>query len=401
MSLSQKVNVVVLAESEGRELEPLSSQRTKSAIPFGSKYRIIDFALTNCLHSDLRRVFVFSQYKSHSLSKHLRDGWSIYNPELGEYIIMVPPQMHGSNAGYTGSANAIYQNLFLLRRSGAEHVLIIPGDTIHRMDYEALLEHHMSSGVDATLVCQELADTDLERSPTVKVGSGNRVASVDYQIAENGVSQLLLGIIAVRLPVLEALLEADHAAADSTHDIMRDLLPAMVQNYRVRAYPFGGSAGRVTQDRYWRSLQTLDSYYQANMDLLQSEPPLDLYQNDWIIRTYQSQNPPARTVPGRSCNEGIFINSVVGGGTVVAGGGVNNSILFSRVQVEDAATIEHAIIFDGVHVGEQVQLRNCIVDKYVRIPAGESIGFDLEKDASRFTLSADGIVVVPKGYIFE
>lgn len=401
MSLSQKVNVVVLAESEGRELEPLSSQRTKSAIPFGSKYRVIDFALTNCLHSDLRRVFVFSQYKSHPLAKHLRDGWSIYNPELGEYVVMVPPQMHAGNAGYSGSANAIYQNLFLLRRNGAEHVLIIPGDTIHRMDYAALLEHHMSSGVDATLACKDLAETDLDRSPTVKLTGNNHVEALSYRVAENGDAQLVLGIIAIRLSVLEDLLAVDHADPDSGHDLMHDVLPRMVRNHKVRAYPFGGSAGRVTQDRYWRSLQTLDSYYQANMDLLKSEPPLDLYQDDWIIRTYQSQNPPARTVPGKSCNEGIFINSVVGGGTVIAGGGVNNSILFSRVQVEDAATIEHAIIFDGVQVGERVQLRNCIIDKHVRIPAGESIGLDLEKDASRFTLSTNGIVVVPQGYVFE
>ena len=401
MSLTQKVNVVVLAESEGHELEPLSAQRTKAAIPFGSKYRIIDFALANCLHSGLRRVFVFTQYKSHSLSKHLRDGWSIYNPELGEYITMVSPQMHAGNAGYSGSANALYQNLFILRRTGAEHVLILPGDTVHRMDYEALLERHMSSGADATLVCKEMTGTDRERSPNITVTGNSRVESLSFESAADHGAQLLLGILAIRLPVLEAVLEADHARTDSGHDILHDVLPELLKNHRVRPYPFGSSAGRVTQDRYWRSLETLDGYYQANMDLLQSEPPLDLYQSDWTIRTYQSQNPPARTVPGKSCNEGIFINSVVGGGTVIAGGGVNNSILFSRIRVDDAATIENSIIFEGVHIAERARLRNCIIDKYVHVPPGECIGFDVEQDAARFTMSENGIVVIPKGYVFE
>lgn len=402
MSLSEKVNIVVLAESEGRELEPLSAQRTKAAIPFGSKYRIIDFALANCLHSGLRRVFVFSQYKSHSLSKHLRDGWSIYNPELGEYITMVSPQMHAGNAGYTGSANAVYQNLFILKRTGAEHVLILPGDTVHRMDYEALLEQHMSSGADATLVCKEITESDQECAPTVTVTGNSRVGGLRFEepSPKEGF-HLVLGILAVRLSVLEAALEADHDRSGSCHDIIHDVLPELLEKYRVRPYLFGTSAGRVTQDRYWRSLRTLDAYYQANMDLLKSEPPLDLYQSDWTIRTYQPQSPPARTVPGKSCNEGIFINSVVGGGTVIAGGGVNNSILFSRVRVEDAATVEHSILFEGVHVSERAQLRNCIIDKYVRVPPGERIGFDAEKDATRFTLSDNGIVVVPRGYVFE
>ncbi len=400
MSLSQKVNVVVFAESEGRELQPLSGQRTKAAIPFGSKYRIIDFALTNCLHSDLRRVFVFTQHKSHSLAKHLRDGWSIYNPELGEYITTVPPQMHAGNAGYSGSANAVYQNLFILRRTGAEHVLILPGDTVHRMDYEALLQRHMSTGADVTLVSKELANTDLVRAPTVTVDKNSRVASLDFQSRDDNTSRLVLGIMAIRLSVLEAMSETDHAQSDNSHDIIRDVLPALLEHYQVWDYPFGGSAGRVTPDRYWRSLQSLDDYYQANMDLLKSEPPLDLYQSDWTIHTYQPQRPPARTIPGESCNEGIFINSVVGGGTVIAGGGVNSSILFSRVWVGDAATVENAILFEGVHVAERAQLRNCIVEKHVRIPAGESIGFDAEKDASRFTVSDNGIVIVPRGYVF-
>lgn len=401
MSLSHKVIVVVLAESEGKGLEPLTALRTKAAIPFGGKYRIIDFALANCMHSDLRRIFVLTQYKSHSLARHLRDGWSVFNPELNEFVTAVPPQMHDGNTGYSGSANALYQSLFLLRNNGAEHVLLLPGDAIHRMDYEALLEQHMSSGFDVTLACKELEPVDADRAPTVTSGAGNCIDSIDFKASDENGRQLVLGIMAVRLPVLEEVLDADHARADSGHDVIRDLLPRLIEGYRVRAYQFGGTAGRVTQDRYWRTVRTLDSYFNANMDLLQSEPPLDLYQGDWTIRTYQPQNPPARTVPGKSCNEGIFINSVVSGGTVIAGGGVNNSILFPRVRVDDAATVEHAILFEGVHVGERACLHNCIVDKHVAIPPGEQIGMDRERDAARFTISDHGVVVIPRGYRFE
>lgn len=397
MSLSDKVNVVVLAESDGVELEPLTCQRAKSAVPFGSKYRVIDFALANCLHSDLRRVFVFSQYKSHSLAKHLRDGWSIFNPELGEYITLVPPQMHAGHAGYTGSANALYQNLFILRRTGAEHVLVLPGDAIHRMDYAALLEQHMSSHADVTVVSKEADPTDADMRRGLQLGSGQRIEALVDRPADD--QPVMLDIMAIRLSVLEQVLASDPAI--SGHDLLADVLPLLVRDYQVRAYQFGGSSGRVSQDRYWRDLHSIDSYFDANMDLLKSEPPLDLYQGDWTIRTYQSQSPPARTVPGRSCNEGIFINSVVGGGTVIAGGGVSNSILFPQVRVDDAATLEHAIVFEGVQIGEHAQLRNCIIDKYVRVPAGETIGIDAERDAARFTVTENGIVVVPKGYVFE
>ncbi len=401
MSLSRQINVVVLAESEGRALEPLTAQRTKSAIPFGSKYRIIDFALANCLHSELRQVFVFTQYKSHSLVKHLRDGWSIYNPELGEYITIVAPQMHAGNAGYSGSTDALYQNLFILRRNGAEHILILPGDTIHRMDYAALLAQHIDDQRDVTLACKEWSPADGDILPVAMLDADQRLEAVTYHPGDNTGATVALGILAVRMAVLEQALEQLHSRPGTDHDVMHDLLPLLVTGHEVNIYTFGGRAGRVSQDRYWRSVQTLDSYYSANMDLLQSEPPLDLYQGDWSIRTYQSQSPPARTVPGRSCNEGIFINSVVGGGSVIAGGGVNNSILFSRVRVEDAATVEHAILFEGVQVGERARLRNCIVDKHVHIPAGESIGYDPERDVARFTRSDNGIVVVPKGYRFE
>jgi len=210
-----------------------------------------------------------------------------------------------------------------------------------------------------------------------------------------------MGIYIVNKDILLKLLATPIALGRSMLDVGEVLLPELIGKTRIVAYRFGGTSGRVSQDRFWRRLSSLDAYYQANMDLLHYEPPLDLYQDDWPIRTYQPQSPPARTVPGKSCNEGIFVNSIVAGGTVIAGGGVNHSVLFPRVRVDDAATVDEAILFAGVHVGEGARLRNCIIDKYVHIPPGMQIGIDEEADRAQFTVTDKGIVVVPKGYVFD
>jgi len=390
---------IVLAVSEDDGLQPLTDHRTRSAVPFGGSYRIIDFPLTNCLRSGLRRVLVLSQYKSHSLYKHLRDAWSIFNPELGEYITHVPPQMQDGRCGYSGSADAIYQNLYLLRRNTDEYVFVLSGANIYRMDYAAMLDQHDRTGADVTLACLPLErpalDTKLQQivtndagQVTAFVGPGEESGWVSMEVA------------VFKKDYLIQALEQDAANPLSGHDIGRDILPAMFDNGRVMAYEFGSASGRVSRDRYWRKLNSLDVYYESNMDLLRNDPPLDLYQPEWPVRSMPTQMPPARTVPGKSCNEGVCVNSMIAGGVVIAGGGVNHSILFSGVHVDDAAIVEEAILLNGVHVGEGTQLRRCIVDKHVCIPPGEQIGFDQEADARRFSLTEKGIVVVPANYCF-
>jgi glucose-1-phosphate adenylyltransferase len=399
---------LILAGGNGSRLKPLTQERTKPAVPFGGKYRIIDFTLVNCLHSGLRRILVLTQYKSHSLQKHLRDGWSLFNPELGEYITAVPPQMRTGGNWYAGTADAVYQNLYMLKRSGAERVLILSGDHIYRMDYAPMVAYHEEHKSGVTLACMEVPLDLANQFGVMSVNDQQRVTAFQEKpelpqpTPDNPDSALVsMGIYVFSIDLLIEILEEDSRQSESSHDLGRDILPRLINDTEVYAYRFGGEKGRVSPDRYWRDVGTIDSYYEANMELLDPVPSLDIYQPEWPIRTYQSQNPPARTVPGVSGSEGIFINSMAGGGVVIVGGSVQHSILFSLVQVGEEAVIYNSILFDGVKVGEGAQLENCIIDKGVVVPPGERIGFDKERDAARFTISPKGIVVVPKGYRFE
>jgi glucose-1-phosphate adenylyltransferase len=402
----EKTISIILAGGIGSRLHPLTAERAKPAVPFGGRYRIIDFTLSNCLHSGLRRILVLTQYKSHSLQKHLRDGWSVYNPELGEYITPVPPQMRTGERWYIGTADAIYQNLYLLERSGAEYVLILSGDHVYRMDYAAMLQHHHDTRADLTIACLKVGIEQARSFGVMTVDEEDRVLSFHEKPkhpqpipGDTGYALASMGVYVFTMDVLIKLLLHDHNR-ESTHDFGKDILPAMIGHQHVRAYRFGGMTGRVTADGYWRDVGTIDAYYEANMDLLQPTPAIDLYQGDWFIRTYEGQHPPARTIPGRSGREAEIVNCMLASGTQIIGGDLRHTILFPNVRVEERAVIENSILFENVHVGEGAHLRRCIVDKHVMIPTGERIGFDPAQDAKRFTVSEGGVVVVPKGYCF-
>ena len=398
----------ILAGGIGSRLYPLTSKRSKPSVPFGGKYRIIDFTLTNCLHSGLRNILVLTQYKSHSLNKHLRDGWSIFNPELGEYITPVPAQMNLGENWYKGTADAIFQNLNLLERSQAEYVLILSGDHIYRMDYEAMLRSHQDTKADVTVACMEVAVKDASAFGVVVTKEDRQIVAFEEKptqptpIPGNPDKALAsMGLYIFSSQLLTKVLMEDNKNHASSNDFGKDILPLLVKDKKVQAYTFGESQGRVSQDRYWRDVGTIDAFYQANMDLLEPIPKLDLYQHNWPVRTYQPQTPPARTTPGNSGSEGTFINSILASGVVISGGHVSHSVLFDNIFVNDNASIENSIIFGGVHVGAGARLKNCIIDKNVKIPPGETVGYDAHKDRQRFTLSEKGVVVVPNDYVFS
>lgn len=392
--------VIILAGGAGESLSPLTDERTKAAVPFGGKYRIIDFPLSNCLHSGLRRVLILTQYKSHSLQKHLRDAWSIYNPELGDYMTAVPPQMRTGSGWYSGTADAIYQNLYLLERSPAKYVIVLSGDNVYRMDYAILLQQHVKNNADVTIACIDPAVVTSPNYFSVQVDDEQRVRGCFQTRPEDMTGKVLasMGIYIFSKDLLIEALNKDHEHATSSHGLASDLLPQLLDTHNVYAYGFGATEGRVSQDSYWRNIADLDDFYSANMDLLKSVPPIDLYQKDWPIRTHQPQCPPARTVPGMLGNEGIAINSIISAGTIIAGGSVQNSILFSNVYIGDEAVVEDCILFDGVKIGDGAHIRNCIIDKDAVIPAGKKIGFSVENDNEDFKLTRNGVIVIAKSW---
>lgn len=406
--MEKNILAIILAGGAGERLQPLTRYRAKPAVPFGGKYRIIDFTLSNCLHSGLRRMLVLTQYKSHSLHKHLRDGWSVFNPELREYITPVPAQMRHGDKWYLGTADAIYQNEYLIKRSNADCTIILSGDHIYRMDYASMLKTHQALGADATVACMKLPVEEGSHFGVMVTDPKQKIIRFDEkpeapQPCEDDPEYTLasMGIYIFSTRLLLDVLERDSRDETSSHDFGKDIFPQLIHEHHVCAHYFGEEEGRVSPDRYWRDVGTLDSYYQANMDLLEPVPPMDLYQQDWPIRSYQSQTPPARAVPGKSGTEGVFVNSMLAGGTVISGANVDHSVLFKNVFVGDRSLVSDSVIFGDVRIGQNVRLKNCIVDKHVTIPDGEVIGFDPARDAERFTLSENGIAVIPESYSFE
>jgi glucose-1-phosphate adenylyltransferase len=392
--------------------ELLTLHRTKAAVPFAGKYRVIDFTLANCLHSGLRQVLVLTQYKSHSLHKHLRDAWSLFTAELGEFITPVPPQMRDGSGWYRGVLDALRQNRYLIERSRAEQLLLLDGGVVYRMDYAELIRFHREQQAAVTCALRTAGGELPSSAVQLHCDGADRIVTIDAAPEEGAVAfDAPMGVYVVDKALL--LKELDRLAATETEsagdaapesppgggaDLATHLLPTLLDSNPVFAYRFGGERGRVTPDRYWSDLGSTDAYFRANMALLESDPPLDLYQPDWNILTYQGQYPPARTVPGPiSGTEGIFVNSMLAAGTVIRGGGVSHSVLFPRVRVQDGAIVDEAILFEGSKVGEGAHIRRCICDKDVVIPAGERIGFDRRADEARFGISPGGIVVIPKG----
>lgn len=408
MPLATDTISVVLAGGVGSRLSPLTHDRAKPAVPYGGQYRIIDFTLSNCLHSGLRRILVLTQYKSHSLQKHLRDAWSVFNPELGEYITAVPAQQRQNDSWYGGTADAIYQNLFLLKRSGAKYVVVLSGDHIYRMDYSDMLTAHRNSGADVTVGCLEVGLQDAQSFGVMSTDINRRIVRFEEKplrprATPHDPDRALasMGIYVFSIDVLCRELERDAVDSRSSHDFGKDLLPRMIDTHKVFGHRFGDRKTCNAMGDYWRDVGTIDAYYQANMDLLKDNPPLHLYSECWPIRKYDRPAPPARIDRDSFGMSGTIADSMLSNGVIVSGGSVNRSILSTNVRVASGATVDDSILFDDVRVGAGAQVRSCIIDKGVKIPAGECVGMNPSLDAERFTVSDNGIVVVPKDFQFQ
>jgi glucose-1-phosphate adenylyltransferase len=404
-SILRDTVTVILAGGQGERLHPLTAVRSKPAVPFGGKYRIIDFALSNCLNSGFRRVYVLTQYKSDSLNMHLYEAWSIFNPELGEFIYSVPPQRKLNNEWYLGTANAIHQNLNLFSDKKAKWVLILGGDHIYKMDYLKFLDNHIDKNADLSIASIEVRKDEANRFGIVGVDADYNVQSFiekpsnPPQIPDKpGFSFVNMGIYVFNANVLREVLNEMDAKKIKNHDFGQHVIPYMIESkLKVVAYKFLDENKK--NQPYWKDIGTLDSYYAANMDLISVIPEFNLYDPDWPLRTYQYQYPPAKTVSHEGERVGRTLNSLVCDGTIVSGGLVERSLLGSNVKVNSYSYVTDSIIMNNVTIGRHSRIRRAIIDKNVVIPEGYEVGFDPENDRKKFTVTDTGIVVIAKNMI--
>jgi glucose-1-phosphate adenylyltransferase len=399
-----KVAVVILAGGKGQRLEPLTRDRAKPAVPFGGIYRIIDFTLSNCLNSGLKKVSVLVQYRSRSLNRHIRDGWQrLFNPAVGEYLEPLPPQYHAGDS-YLGTADAVYQNLFAIREEEPEVVLVLAGDHIYKMDYRRLLHFHQEKGADATVSAVEAKRTEAARQLGVlEIDLESRIVGFEEKpedpkpLPTNSEACLgSMGVYAFKPQALYDLLEEDARDPRSSHDFGKDIIPRMVGAHPIYAFSFIDENKKNA--KYWRDVGTIDAYYDANLDLISVTPELNLYDQEWVIRTMPIMAPPPKFVfsqqePGRV---GVALDSLVSPGCIVSGGRVERSVLSPCVRINSFALVTDSILFEDVNVGRHSKLHRTIVDKGVIIPEGMQIGYFPEEDRKKFTVTESGIVVISK-----
>jgi glucose-1-phosphate adenylyltransferase len=395
---------VVLAGGEGRRLYPLTRDRAKPAVPFGGIYRLIDFTLSNAINSDIRKIFILSQYKSLSLHRHIQLGWNIFNPALNEFITLLPPQQRINEEWYTGTASAVHQNLYSIHKARPRFVLILSADHVYKMDYSKMVRHHEESGADLTIGAIHVPLDEAHRFGILQADDEGRVTGFiekpkNIGACNNGGKVLgSMGIYVFSADVLTDVLEK--ASLEGGQDFGRDIIPSMLRSHRVMAYPFVDENKK--ESTYWRDVGTIDSYWEANMDLVSVDPVFNLYDPDWPIRTHQEQYPPAKTVfsggnDGRRV--GLVLDSLISNGCIISGGRVQHSVLSPGVKINSYAEVYDSVLMDCAQVGRNARIRRAIIDKRVVIPPGAEIGYDLDEDRKRFPISQNGIVVVPKGTI--
>ncbi|HEX6961987.1 MAG TPA: glucose-1-phosphate adenylyltransferase [Lacipirellula sp.] len=397
------VLAVVLAGGKGSRLEPLTRDRAKPAVPFGGIYRIIDFTLSNCLNSGIRKILVLTQYKAMSLARHVTNGWRhLLCRELGEFIDVVPPQQRIDEQWYQGTADAVYQNIYTLEQERPQYVVILAGDHIYKMDYAKMVAYHIEQKADVTIGALRVTKEDARSFGVMQIDENQRITAWEEKVQNPSTipgdpEHCLgsMGIYVFNAPFLFDQLCQDATLPDSGHDFGHNIIPSIINSHRVMAFPFKDENSK--QDAYWKDVGTLDAYYEANLELTTVDPLLNLYDYHWPVRTDQPNLPPPKFVfDENSGRRGEAHDSIVAAGTIIAGGKVSRSIIGPKSRVEERAEVSDSILFAGVHVGKGAIIRRAIIDKNVFIPDGAQVGVNLDDDRRRgFEVTEKGVVVIP------
>ncbi|QFY41798.1 glucose-1-phosphate adenylyltransferase [Candidatus Methylospira mobilis] len=397
--LTRQTLALILAGGRGTRLQKLTEWRAKPAVPFGGKFRIIDFPLSNCVNSGIRQIGVLTQYKSDSLIRHIQQGWGFLRAELGEYVDILPAQQRVRESWYSGTADAVYQNLDIFRQRDPEYVLILAGDHVYKMDYGLMLAYHAEMQADLTIGCMEVPVAEASAFGVMQVDADKRVKEFiekpanppampgrpDHALAS-------MGIYIFNTSFLFEQLIKDADTSTSTNDFGHDIIPEVIKKYRAFAYPFRDVQSGV--QAYWRDVGTVDAYWSANMELIGINPELNLYDKDWPIWTYQAQTPPAKFIFDDDDRRGRAVDSMISGGCLISGAEVRHSLLFSNVRVNSYALVQDSVILPEVNIGRHCRISKAVIDKGCTIPANTIIGENIEDDKKRFYVSPGGVVLV-------
>jgi len=390
---------LVLAGGRGKRLQHLTRNRAKPAVYFGGKFRLIDFPLSNCVNSDIRRIFVLTQYKAHSLIRHLQLGWGFLRGHLGEFVEIVPAQQRVGDSWYQGTADAVYQNLDIMRTQRPKYVLILAGDHAYKMDYGPMLAAHVDSGADATVGCMAVPRASASSLGVMTVEDNDMIVRFTEKPddpepvpGDEDLALASMGIYVFNAEFLDDLLRKDAPSTASSHDFGNDIIPSIIDGDDILAYRFVDPT--TGEQAYWRDVGTPDAFWEANLELVKVTPPLDLYDLDWPIWTYQYQLPPAKFVFDDAERRGMAVDSLVSSGCIVSGAEVRRSVLFNSVRINSCAKVEGAVVLPGVNIGRHCRLTKVIIDRGTRIPEGTVIGEDPEEDARRFYVSEGGVTLI-------
>jgi len=390
---------LILAGGRGSRLKELTNWRAKPAVPFGGKFRIIDFPMSNCINSGIRRVSIITQYKSHSLQRHLQLGWSFLSGEFGDFMEVLPAQQRSGDGWYAGTADAVFQNLDIIKFHDPKYVIILAGDHIYKMDYGKMLAAHVATGADITVGCIPVPVNEAKSFGVMKTDAHNKIISFsekpidpDPIVGDPGNALASMGIYVFNREFLRDVLIEDNYTPGSTNDFGADILPRALVKSNVFAFPF--MDGNTSESGYWRDVGTIDAYWEANINLASIDPDLNLYDKNWPIWTYQEPLPPVKFTFDEEGRVGSATNSLISVGCLITGASIKNSVLFSNVRIHSYSNIRESVILPDVEIHEHCQINRCIIDKGCIIPEGMNIGINLDEDKDRFYVSEGGIILV-------